>query len=242
MSDELGDILWYVANLAEKLGIGLDAIAEANLHKVRGRWPTAGDTLPLLLPDDDFPVSEQLPRSTSVTFVEEPLDGRIRVRLYGPDGEALGDPLTDNAYDDDGYRFHDVFHLAYAAMLGWSPITRFFFGVKRSSSQQVREVEDGGRATVIEEAISAFVFDYARNERFLEGVKHIDFSLLTTIRRLVSRLEVADRTAHDWERTILRSYEVWRPLHAFRGGTVHLDLLSRTVEFEPPRRTPGQTK
>lgn len=234
MVDELGDVLWYVANLAEKLGIDLDEIAEMNLRKVRGRWPASGDTLPLPLPDERFPATEQLPRSTSVRFAEESVDGRVKVRLYGPDGDALGDPLTDNAYDDDGYRFHDVFHLTYAAMLGWSPITRFFFNVKRDSDAQVREVEDGGRATVIEEAVSAFVFDYARNERFLEGVKHVDFSLLTTIRRLVSRLEVADRTAHEWERTILRSFDVWRPLHAHRGGTVHLDLNNRTIEFEAP--------
>jgi len=234
MADELGDVLWYVANLAEKLGVGLDEIAMANLRKIRSRWPAAGDTLPLPPPDDTFPVSEQLPRRTSVTFREEAVDGRIKVHLYGPDGASLGDPLTDNAYDDDGYRFHDVFHLAYAAMLGWSPITRFFFDVKRNSDQRVREVEDGGRATVIEEAIAAFVFDYARHERFLEGVQHIDFSLLTTIRRLVSRLEVADRTAHEWERSILRSFDVWRTLHAHRGGTVYLDLLERTIDFAAP--------
>ena len=193
-----------------------------------------GETLPLPLIDERFPLDEQLPRRTSVTFREEPVEGgQIKVHLYGPNGQQLGDPLTDNAYDDDGYRFHDVFHLAYAAMLHWSPITRLFFKAKRGSDRRVREVEDGGRATVIEEAISAFVFDYARNERFLVGVRHIDFSLLTTIRRLVSRLEVRDRTAAEWERTILRSFEVWRPLHEHRGGTVHLDLPARTIEFEP---------
>lgn len=232
MADELGDILWYVANLADKLELHLDDIAAANLRKIRGRWPAAGDQLPLPLRDDSFPAHEQLPRRTSVSFREEVVDGHPKVFLYGPDATPLGNPLTDNAYDDDGYRFHDVFHLSYAAMLGWSPITRFFFNVKRSSDPRVREVEDGGRATVIEEAISAFVFDYARNERFLEGVAHVDFSLLTTIRRLVSRLEVADRTAHEWECAILRSFEVWRPLHAHRGGTVHLDLLARSIEFD----------
>jgi len=235
MADELGDVLWYVANLAEKLDTTLEAIAAANLRKIAGRWPAPGETLPLPLIDDDFPAGEQLPRRTSVTFREEPVDGgQIKVHLYGPDGARLGDPLSDNAYDDDGYRFHDVFHLVYAALLHWSPITRFFFKAKRESDPLVREVEDGGRATVIEEAISAFVFDYARNVRFLVGVEHIDFSLLTTIRQLVSRLEVRDRTAHEWERAVLRGFEVWRPLYEHRGGTVHLDLLERTIEFEPP--------
>lgn len=235
MADELGDVLWYVANLAEKLDLGLDEIAAANLAEIRGRWPAPGQTLPLPLIDDGFPANEQIPRRTSVTFREETVDGQLKVHLHGPDGARLGDPLTDNAYDDDGYRFHDVFHLTYAAMLHWSPITRFFFKAKRSSDPRVREVEDGGRATVIEEAISAFVFDYARNERFLVGVEHIDFSLLTTIRQLVSRLEVKDRTAHEWERALLRGIEMWRPLHEHRGGTVHLDLLERTIDFEAPK-------
>ena len=234
MADELGDVLWYAANLAEKLDISLDEIAQANLRKIRGRWPMPGDPLPLPLADDGFPEGERLPRKTSVTFREEPVNGRMKVHLYGPDGVALGEPLTDNAYDDDGYRFHDVFHLAYAALLGWSPITRYFFGVKRRTDERIREVEDGGRASVIEEAISAFVFDYARNERFLDGVEHIDFSLLTTIRRLVSPLEVGDRSAYDWEKAILRSFEIWRPLHHHRGGTVHLDLVERTIALEAP--------
>lgn len=234
MAEELGDVLWYVANLAEKLGLDLDEVARRNLRKVAGRWPTSGETLPLLLPDADFPEGERLPRQTSVTFTESEEDGRLRVRLYGPDGQKLGDPLTDNAYDDDGYRFHDVFHLTYAALLGWSPISRFFFSVKRDSDPKVREVEDGGRAGVIEEAVSAFVFDYARNAHYLEGVEHLDFSLLSTIRRLVSRLEVHDRSAYEWERAILRSFEVWRPLHRNRGGTVHLDLQARTIELQLP--------
>ena len=32
---------------------------------------------------------------------------------------VIGDALTDNAHIDDGYRFHDIFHFAYAAVLGW---------------------------------------------------------------------------------------------------------------------------
>jgi NTP pyrophosphatase (non-canonical NTP hydrolase) len=234
MADELGDVLWYIANLAEKLGYQLDDIAERNLRKIRGRWPTDGGTLPLMLLDHDFPENERLPRQASVRFVEGVEDGKTMVRLYDADGKQLGDRLSDNAYEDDGYRFHDAFHLTYAALLGWSPIARYFFERRRESAPKVREVEDAGRAIAIEEAVSAFVFDYARHVHYLEGVKHVDFSLLTTIRRLVSGFEVRERTAHEWEQAILRSYEVWRPLQALRGGTLHLDLIGRTIEFEAP--------
>ena len=235
MADELGDVLWYVANLAEKLGFGLDEIAERNLRKIRGRWPVAGETLPLLLLDDAFPEPERLPRRALVRFVEsEEPDGKIAVWLYDEHGRQLGDRLTDNAYVDDGYRFHDAFHLTYAALLGWSPIARKFFDCRRESDPKVREVEDAGRAIAIEEAISAFVFDYARDVHYLEDVEHVDFSLLTTITRLVAGLEVRDRTTHEWERAILRSYEVWRPLREHRAGALRLDLLARSIEFEPP--------
>lgn len=40
---ELGDVLWYLAELCTQLGIGLDEVAAANLHKLRDR--TARGTL-----------------------------------------------------------------------------------------------------------------------------------------------------------------------------------------------------
>lgn len=37
MAKELGDVLWYVAQLASELGLELDEIAEANLEKLLSR-------------------------------------------------------------------------------------------------------------------------------------------------------------------------------------------------------------
>ena len=37
MSKELGDVLWYVAQLATELGLDLDDIAAQNLEKLRSR-------------------------------------------------------------------------------------------------------------------------------------------------------------------------------------------------------------
>jgi len=55
--------------------------------------------------------------------------------------KQCGDPLTDNAFDDDRYRFPDVFHLAFAAVLRWSPVTRRLLGYKRRSQPKIDEVE-----------------------------------------------------------------------------------------------------
>lgn len=37
LKDELGDILWYIANLAQDLGVSLDDVARANLDKLTSR-------------------------------------------------------------------------------------------------------------------------------------------------------------------------------------------------------------
>jgi hypothetical protein len=54
------------------------------------------------------------------------------------------------------------------------------------------------------------IFDYAKDD--LDGVDAIDFSLLEMVVRMASRFEVRIRTTRDWERAILRSFEVWRDL------------------------------
>jgi NTP pyrophosphatase (non-canonical NTP hydrolase) len=232
-AEELGDILWYVANVAGKLELELANVAELNLRRIRERWPSTGESVPANLLDDRYPLGEQLPREVSVQFREIEVDGGVKVEISS-DGQQIGNYLTDMNYSDDGYRFHDVFHLTYAAMLGWSPITRAFFGVRRESVPRVREIEDGGRAAVLEEGVSAFVFNYAREESFLDAVPQLDSDLLRTIVSLVAHLEVRVRTIAEWERAILRSYEIWRAMREHRGGVVHLNLAGRTIEFEAP--------
>lgn len=233
VADELGDVLWYVSNLSKKLGFNLNDIAARNLKRTRERWPSQGEREPARLLDEDFPEEEQLPRQTSVYFLDAVESNRPRVRIYC-DGRELGDPLSDMAWDEDAYRFHDAFHLTYAALLGWSPIVRTMFDRKRHSNDRYREIEDSGRAKVIEEAIAALVFEYASDERFLDGVQHIDFSVLETIVGLAARYEVRIRTTSEWERAIVRSFDMWRALRDHGGGTLHLDLHARSIDFEAP--------
>jgi len=67
-------------------------------------------------------------------------------------GWLLGNVLGDNAHDDDGYGWHDAFHLAHMAVLGWSPVIRGLLGRTRKEDPATDDVEDGGRAIAIEEA------------------------------------------------------------------------------------------
>jgi NTP pyrophosphatase (non-canonical NTP hydrolase) len=228
---EIGDILWYLANLSEKLGHSLQDVADQNLRRINERWPADAARNPVLLLDDGFPANEQLPRLVEVTFTENHTPtGGLNVRISSGD-TMLGDPLSDMSWDEDDYRFHDAFHLTYAALLGWSPITRSLFSRQRDSDARYREVEDSGRAKVIEEAIAALLFDYAKDEHFLDGVDAIDFSMLEMVVRMASRFEVRIRTTCDWEHAILRSFDIWRELKRRRGGTVRLNLRSREIDI-----------
>ncbi len=228
VSEELGDLLWYVANVASKFDLSLSDIAAANLAKVKQRW--ASERSEPLTFDAELPEGERLPRRFEVELIDLGGDTRQHVRVL-IEGKPFGGELTDNAYDPDGYRFHDVFHFAYAAVLGWSPITRALLRRKRKSRPLLDEVEDGGRAAVIEEGVAALAFDYARRHRFLDGVAALDFQLLRTIKDMTSHLEVGQCTTGEWEQAILQGFDVWRAVLAAHGGRIAVDLDARRITF-----------
>ena len=231
VSEELGDLLWYIANVASKFDLALSDIAAANLAKVKERWST--DRPEPLSFDTELPEGERLPRQFEIELIDVEGEARQRVRVL-INGKPFGAELTDNAYDPDGYRFHDVFHFAYAAVLGWSPITRALLRRKRKSRPLLDEVEDGGRAAVIEEGIAALAFDYARRHRMLEGVATLDFQLLRTIKDMTSHLEVRQCTTGEWEQAILQGFQVWRAVFAARGGRIAVDLDARRIAYLGP--------
>ena len=230
VAEELGDLLWYVAGVARRHGLDLGEVAARNLEKNRKRWSEKRVPPPPL--DQGFEEHEQLPAVVEAVLedVETP-DGVAMVARV--DGEQMGATLTDNARDDDGYRFHDVFHLANAAVLGWSPCIRAILGRKRKSDALADEVEDGGRAAAIEEGVVALVWSHARDRNFYEGVESVDEDLLRTVRAMTSHLEVSDRTAAEWEETILSGFAVWRRVRAAGGGVVTADRQQGTLTYSP---------
>lgn len=242
LAEELGDLLWYIAETATNFDLTLSEIAQQNLAKTRARWGTGpgGDATSLPKPrlfDELYPDHERFPRRFVATFEEVEEDGRRKVRV-SVGGRQLGEDLTDNAHQPDGYRFHDVFHLACAAVLGWSPVTRRNLriedddrGIKRKSVRTIDEVEDGGRAIVTEEGISALVFAYATDHAALDGVSRVDYDLLKSIRILASKFEVSICTAGEWEAAILMAYRVWKEVEAAQGGKVEVDLDNRRIRF-----------
>lgn len=230
--EELGDILWYLSNLASHLGLSLSAIAATNLHKTQERWPIAGEasgTGNIL--DGAYPESERLPSEMRVRIVDDGSEKIARLELL-PDCTPLGDQLSNNAYDDDGYRFHDVFHLAHMAVLGWSPVVRRLLKRKRKSNPSVDEVEDGARANILEELIVAFVYSNARERKLYDGIMHLDSDMLSTIKRLVTGLEVRVRPAKQWEAAILQGYAAFRYLLKHRSAALTVDIQRGELRVE----------
>lgn len=44
LSDELGDVLWYIAELASAMGLDLDRVARQNVEKLKARYPEGFNT------------------------------------------------------------------------------------------------------------------------------------------------------------------------------------------------------
>jgi NTP pyrophosphatase (non-canonical NTP hydrolase) len=239
VEEELGDLLWYLSNIASRQKLDLGAIASKNIQKNQERWPLDPHSTSKGHFDEDFPKEEQFPRRFVIEFTEIKTASGPRVEIrYG--GEIIGDPLTDNAHYDDGYRFHDALHFANVAYLGWSPVARRYMKRKRKSDAQADRVEDGGRAAIIEESILAFVYNDAVAHDLYRATDHLDNSLLATIRSLVSGLEVNRRTTADWHEAILSGYRVFRYLNRHGGGSVTVDMKRRRLAVAPPRKRRGR--
>ena len=239
VAEELGDILWYTANVAEKAGLSLDEIARRNLAKTSDRWPARGsESSRRRQPSDHFdaglPRRHQLPRKFTVTIRPIPSDGPEPLIEVIWNGKPVANKLGDNTYDDSGYRYHDAFHLANAAVLGWSPVARSrIFKRKRPKGTMADAIEDGGRASVIEEAIAAFMFAYARQHNFLNNVRHLDYHALKTFQTFTAGLEVAQRHLWEVEQAVLQGFAAWRQLRENDGGVLRGDLAARKLSYVP---------
>lgn len=231
----LGELMAQLALVARCFGLGLAAVARENMAKIKDRWP--GDN-PIFwqLPDAvNCEPHERFDRQFSIQFTERRVGARLVV-VQQLCGVNIGDPLTDNSHTDDGYRFHDVFHLSYVAHLGWSPVIRALLKLKRKSQPKTDENEDGARAIIIEEGIATWIFNHAKSRGdFFAGVTEdrLDFSLLKQVRSMVQGFEVADCPSWLWARAIVRGFEVFRELREHRHGTVAVDMEARTLTFTP---------
>jgi hypothetical protein len=236
IGESLGDLLWYIANIASKNDFSLEQIAQLNLKKTASLWGAPSGHKGAAL-EAEYPPNERFPRQFEIEIesAERKDTQGTKVLQLTYQGRAFGDPLTDNAAVEDGYRFHDMFHLAFVAHLCWSPVLRgkAFFDCKRKSKEDIDEIQDGGRAAVIDEAIAALIFNEARKNSNYENVHSVSIQLLQLISQLTSHLEVSCRTMGEWNHAILNAFEVWRQVKAQPNGRLIGDLDAQSLVYFP---------
>lgn len=231
LAGRLVAILRTLISAATEAGVTLEAAAIKNLAKIFDRWPRER-IYPVPFDAEEIE-EERLPRTLSLEIFEKTLKGQIYV-YQRCNGINIGDRLTDNAAIADDYRFHDVFHLAHLAVLGWSPVIRSLLRLKRKSKPRLDEVEDGARAILIEEGITTWIFGQAAMLDFFDGLKpgQLPFDLLKHIRQFVAGYEAESCPLWLWEEAILQGYTAFRFLRDHRRGRILVDMNNHRLTAE----------
>ncbi len=216
----------YLAVLGE-CEVNFAEVLSVNADKTRSRF---GKLILDTQPDFDigFPEYEQLPRQFTIEMRERD-NGKVYLRW---NGVFIGDPLTDNIGEEDGFRYHDVIHFAHAAILHWSPTMRALLKRKRKSDHHTDESQDGGRGVVIEEGLAAWLFSKAKELDYFEGHNSVSLDILKHIQDFVRGYEVEECPMNLWEKCILDGYGVFRQVRENKGGMIIGDRDKRTLHFK----------
>lgn len=231
LAGRLVAIMRTLIQAANEAGVTLEAAAVKNLSKIFDRWPRER-SYPAPL-DESAEPEERLPRDLYVDVFERKVRGQTYV-FQRCNGLNIGDRLTDNAMTADDYRFHDVFHYAYVAVLTWSPVIRSLFRLKRKSDPKINEAQDGARATLIEEGVATWIFGQAVAIDFFANVKvgELPFDMLKHVRQFVAGYEAEQIPLWLWEEAILQGYAAFRFLREHRRGRLHIDTNNRRLTIE----------
>jgi NTP pyrophosphatase (non-canonical NTP hydrolase) len=231
LKEELGDVLWYISTIASQNDIDLEEVANLNLTKIKDRFELEKPDN-FIIYDSNYPKDEQFPREFEIHFKVTNENGKDKVQIFNSTtGIQLGNEITDNSHHDDGYRFHDIFHFGYVAYLGWSPVIRKLMKIKRKSSETIDEIEDGARATIIEELISLYIYSHGSDHQLFKYSNSVDTGVLKTVQKLVSGIEIKNCTQKQWETAIINSYKVYDELKENNGGRVLVSIKNRRMIY-----------
>lgn len=181
--------------------------------------------------DEGFMPQEQFPRKFSLSFTEVGNDKKNELRVVLNNERQLGDVINDNSYENDFYRYHDIFHYTFATLLGWSPCARAMLKRKRKSNEILDRIEDGARAIITEEALSMVIFNEAKRKKFFESSSNVSKTTLRIIKEMTENFEVKIRTTKEWEVAILKAYEIFRLLTKNNGGIVNFNAINREINY-----------
>ncbi|MGH8585876.1 MAG: hypothetical protein ACREWE_06760 [Gammaproteobacteria bacterium] len=163
MERYVGEALWYLTAVCSHFNLDLESVAANNIRENERRWGIHRNRQGQLFHghgSSQYPPKECFPEKITAHFVSSAGPNKVSwlsVTDVFIDGARFGDPIDDNTGAEDGYRYHDVLHLAFVAFLNWSPVVRALLKRKRKSNPQVDKYEDGARARDTEEAVSNYI-------------------------------------------------------------------------------------
>lgn len=232
---KMARLFQMLVDISQGCNVYLSSALIKNVEKISSRWPQAGGRNKFIeFETKETPDFERLPLEMEIEIFE--IAGKTPPTVIQRiKGINIGDRLTDNIEGEDFYRFHDVFHYAYAAILHWSPVTRALLKSKRKYDSKKDMNEDGARAILIEEGVSTFVFNVAKRNRDFVDVQAggLSYDLLKMISALVEGYEVEDCPHWLWEQAILEGFKVFRYLKEHKSGRVVINGRERTINIEP---------
>lgn len=228
-------VFGILLDVSHACDIKLSHALQENIGKIFSRWPPDNSFAHLpVFENKKVPLFEQLPKEITIDIWE--IDGsNPPIAMQQINGINIGDRLTDNISVGDFYRFHDVFHYAYAAILHWSPVTRALLRTKRKYDSVLDMNQDGARAILIEEGVATFVFNVAKRNNNFQGISEgeLSYDLLKMISSLVEGYEVEKCPLWLWERAILEGFKVFQYLQDNKKGRIMIDATQRTIIVGP---------
>ncbi len=138
--------------------------------------------------------------------------------------EKVGCSLNDNSENNDGFRYHDVFHFGLATFFGWSPFVRRITRTKRKSILELDEIQDGGRALLVEESICLLAHNFALGE--LSGNDAVNVTKILT-----SHLEISAISALDWQNWFQIMKEIFLFVKEQNGVVMNCSKKHGCIEY-----------
>jgi len=125
----------------------------------------------------------------------------------------------DNSRRADGYRYHDAIHLAFAAVLGWSPTVRALLRLKRKSKTNTDRDQDGARAIFTEEGLAAILSRLAPRRMGFLGENTVDGEVIAMAKAAVHDLEAQSLPGWLWRKAISQGFNAMRELERNKVAT-----------------------
>ena len=230
-------MLWYVANLATKLGFDLNEIAEAEPGEGQGSVGAADRTARR---------SARLRRRVSRRTSGCRGGSRVLIKT-GSRAERQADrpglrrrrsrsAITSRTTPTSATGTASTTRSTSLSRRcsGWSPITRWLLNRKRKSRPEVDEVEDGAARRRRRRRSRCSCSATRRNTTGWKATRASARRCCGRFDWMANGLEASRCTSGEWEDAIIQGFAAWRFIHKHQGGVARSDLDRRTITASLP--------